>query len=240
MATVAHHNIYKIFKEKLKNDWKLTPTCDVHKPNACGCRNPLYRTTSIRRWMTQRKENEEKTYGEYLLERTNLKGNLNSNINFYDPSSIFKGDKKCIIVFTILLSQKLGHLVYHFQKANIVDNRLEMNLEKTDTRYKRLMEGLRGRKDVDDNNSENIIQAFESERWNFPPSLSFKMEEEFVDSVRLPFHERKEGKAGGQGSILRVLVHEDFASANLKEQLEESALKIDNAGKVSTIIVLFS
>ncbi|RDW71462.1 hypothetical protein BP6252_08025 [Coleophoma cylindrospora] len=62
------------------------------------------------------------------------------------------------------------------------------------------------------------------------------MWKDYVSSVRLPFYERKEGKAGGQGSILRVLVPQDFLCNALKKHLK--AVETENAGKVGVIILL--
>lgn len=177
--------------------------------------------------MKNQEGNESKSNVERLLEEEMPV----TTKNFDDPKSVHK---QCILVYSILLSQKRGKLIYIFQSANIIDK----NVENTETYRTRLLHGLTASKELD-SDPQIIIDEFEKEKWKFfPACFEYQMARDFVDSFRLPFFRRKKLKDGGTASVIQILVHEDFLFEDLKDCLEKPVREDDQGGKVSAIYSL--
>lgn len=221
----------KTFRQKLRSDWKQNPICEHTESrslenvsiNTCACQHPFYRTASMKLWMQQTEQPYEKSNIERLLEDGDLYKKPSDH-----PKSIIEGDKECIIVFSILLSQKHGKLIYVFRNAGVCDNNLKMPISP-----EKLGQELRSRR-LSIPNVGDIITDFEREKWKFfPACLKFDMEEDLAYNIRLPFSVRRlVNKKGGTASVLQVLVHEDFVVNNSREQFGQPIDSTD-FGKVS-------
>lgn len=106
-----------------------------------------------------RRTYESKTNVERLLEEVNvIKVPFNSG-----PESIFKGDNRCVLVFSILLKQNRGNLIYVFQSAEIIDE----HLNNPDYNRQKLADKLNLYKIAD---IDTIIKQFERKKWAFCPA----------------------------------------------------------------------
>lgn len=236
-TTLDQDSIYREFEGRIERSWEKPNWCQVHSPTErrCICDNGFYRIASIERWMTQTQENKEKINGLYLLERAIGERELRSDDPSFEeqPSTIFDGETKCIIAFTILLRRRKGYLVYDFQEHKLTDRFHE---QANDEIFDEIRKHLQRRYPFSRDEANAIVNEFKQERWKYHlPCLTLRMNERFGESVRLPFHKIEGVETSGQGSILRVWVHEDFVGSDLQADLETYACTFGDVGKVSLI-----
>jgi len=221
--------MHDVFRDSLNNIWKQAPTECEHL-EFCGCKHPFYRTIQLQRWMTTTEPNELKTNIERLLEEE--PPHKMSGMKFCDPKSVLKGDKRSILVYSILLSLEQGRLIYIFQSTGIIDEKL------TTPNYNQAqLENTLKRNKISE--AEAFMKAFEDKKWAFfPVHLSFRMDRTVEEKFKLPFCSRKRvNEKGGTASVLGVLVHEDFISKDedLETSFGEPLDRPEYGGKVRSI-----
>ena len=225
MASAANVSILEIFKSKLNAGLEVLPICHLHN-FPCHCEDQFIRTASLYRWMEHKEDDESKTNVERLLEEVNA-------IPVLFPDSILKGEKRCVLVFSILLKQDRGNLIYIFQSAGIIDEHLGVS------HYK--LSGLEEKlKDKKISDFDTIINRFERQKWEYCPArLELDMNKTFEDRLRLPFCERKKvNNKGGETIDFQVIVQEEFLSDKFKKSLG-IPFKTQKFGPVSTTDLIF-
>ena len=225
MPPAANVSILKKFKSRLNAEWEQNPICDLHGYE-CPCRRRFIRTTSLYRWMEVKEDDESETNVERLLKEVNP-------IKVPFPASILKGEKRCVLVFCILLERDRGDLIYVFQRAGIVDEHLDIS----EYNLQRLKDELKEYNIPDIN---RITEDFERQKWAYCPGrLELCMDKSFEHQLRLPFCKREEASdKGGTAFVFRVVVHEEFVSDKLKEHLG-TPFDSPRYGKVSTTDLIF-
>ena len=217
----ADASILEIFKFKLRKEWRQRPACYLHDW-ACACERPFICTVSLHQWMKDTEKGESKTNVERLLEKVKV-------IRAGFPESILDGKYRCVLVFSILLEQNRGDLIYIFQNAEIIDKYLDKpKYNLSELQYQ--LEKYRI-PDVD-----GIIKEFEYDKWDYCPArLELHMRRRFEDLLRLPFCARmKVNDKGGTACVYQVAVQQEFVSDEIKNHLGKS-FDFRKYGQVSTM-----
>jgi hypothetical protein len=231
MSASAEAGVLETFRSKFKKEWKQKPICEVHRKSYhCHCRRPFISTASLEQWMDEKADGTSKTNGEHLLDEVDpIKLTFSS-----DPRSIFKGNKRCVLVFSCLLMQNHGQFIYIFQSSEIIDK----NLDAPKHNRQMLLERLRDHKhehNIDD--VDAIIDNFEKKKWAFCPArLNDELRgKRFENMLILPFCARDiVNDKGGTASVFQVTVQKEFVSDEIKSHLGQP-FKFRKYGEVSTI-----
>lgn len=228
-AAMSSFTIVDTFKTKLEDEWTRTPNCQVRP--GCQCLPPFISTASLKQWMDRKERGKSETNGKRVLDEVNAI----RWTNFLNSGLVFEGDHSCVLVFSCLLKQDQGRLIYIFRNANILDKNLsDPKLDYNPLRVKLTRHKALHRID----NVEKIINDFEKNRWAFCPA---HLDQELLDNIRfgakllLPFCTRDlVNDKGGTASVSQVTVPEKYVSLEIKKHLGEP-FDFGEYGKVSTI-----
>ena len=221
-ASAADDSILETFRSKLRTEWTLEPKGGPH----------FIRTAPLKRWMKAKENDESKTNVNRLLDQ--VKPILTK---FWDP--IHEDKTRGLLVFSILLEQGIGYLIYIFQEARIIDERLS-SLNDPLKNLKEVLERYRSEdRRIEDPTTLKIdrrIAEFERDKWAYYPAhLELGMDKVFESQIRLPFCASAEvNKTGGTASVFQVTVHQEFVSDEIKKCLGRP-FEVKDYGDVSTM-----
>ncbi|KAH6672834.1 hypothetical protein B0J14DRAFT_700840 [Halenospora varia] len=220
------------FDEKLKHECTKACICGVHDFHPCPCPTSFINTEPLLEWMLTIR-GDGKSNAERLLDEV-----APSRPNFVQPESIFRGEKTSILVFSILLMESRGELIYHFYSAGVFDKDLENEgwpWSSNDSLEEDLRTELQSDRKFESQSQsvEKIIDEFKKDARIFCPArLELNMTRHFPPKKILPFFERKKvNNKGGTASVYYVTIQENYLCEDIKKALENRSFLSDEYGK---------
>ncbi|KAF2490635.1 hypothetical protein BU16DRAFT_622209 [Lophium mytilinum] len=209
---LSSESLYERFKDKLATEWKREAACGAEYEG----KQFFVATEKLAEWMLRKDPHRSSPNAAKLL----LEAYRRNHRETFQPEfsvPIFTGDKRCILVFSILLTLDIGDLVDIFQRARIYDK----NLAFAHRCYKDLEEELKMRNIQD---VARIIIKFEEAKWSYCPArISMDMEERFHRGTILPFCRRQRvNTEGGTAEVYRVSLQEDLVPDEMKKIIRRS------------------
>ncbi|KAK8038980.1 hypothetical protein PG993_007391 [Apiospora rasikravindrae] len=241
----ARAQILGLFKSKLENEWKYY-ACRIHDANSKRClradsetgewathccAKAFYHTDEIVRWMLFKDGRSGQTNLAALLAAAmDSVHHMRDQPGRLKSSDLGKGDRRCYVVFAILLNLDCGSLIHTFQRFGITDGSLaNERLPNLDA----LKEGLQGA--VSDVN--RLLSNFDDTRFMFQHVvMDLNTSAVYSDRQRgrwiSPFCRRQlVNDKGGTAQVWQVSVQEQFVSPELKERLGRSEFEDYQFGK---------
>jgi hypothetical protein len=153
--------------------------------------------------------------------------------------SILEGHDRCVLVFSVLLSQDRGGLIDIFQDVGIVDNSLEHS--GSDRFRVNLKRELRENSIP---NPDRVVEEFEQAKWAFLPApLKVHMQRNFLGGKFVfPYCRRQRiNHKGGTAAVYEVVVQKEFfhipdeTADEMKEVLRRSLFEDSEFGEVRRV-----
>ncbi|KAI2619905.1 hypothetical protein GGR54DRAFT_639670 [Hypoxylon sp. NC1633] len=207
---------FAIFHDKLKNEWKC---------KAC-CGREFYRTAEIVRWMLHTDTNEPTSNAGMLLDEV-----YQDSLHRPRSKDISNEDRRCLVVFAILLELGFGHLVEHFQRYDIIDKKLPMRDIPGIEPLKKHIRGV---------GPAEFWKQFQERMWlYYSCPLELGMRNTFLDPDRgrwiMPFCKRQPiNSKGGTAQVWEVAVQESLVPLKLALAIGLSKFKDDEHGTCYT------
>ncbi|ERF73563.1 hypothetical protein EPUS_07497 [Endocarpon pusillum Z07020] len=126
-----------------------------------------------------------------------------------DTNKYMRGDKKCLLVFSIFLELEEGELIYDLRDRGFVDGRLPLDLAYLERVLK---------------NKPNLAQRFNKAQWKYTP-LKFEFQDQEKESPAdriVPICLKEEINEGGTAVVYQILVQEEFVSKGLRDAVPNS------------------
>ncbi|KAI1386093.1 uncharacterized protein F4822DRAFT_305220 [Hypoxylon trugodes] len=206
---------FSIFRQKLQNEWKFTAYCG----------REYYCTNNMVEWMLHMDAEKPTTNAGLLL--TEVYESLPSRPHRHESSQISHGERRCLIVFAILLELGYGHLIEAFQRYGIVDSKLP-DRGKFDVHFP-----IKYFKNGGATESNQFWECFQERVWQYYPcALEFRMRATFLDSrYIMPFCKRQPiNDKGGTAQVWEVAVQESLVPPKLAEAVKRSKYLDSNHG----------
>jgi hypothetical protein len=145
---------------------------------------------------------------------------------------ISAGEHGCLLVFSILLELHLGHLVHHFQRQDIVDKHLPIDLRSLQAKI-----WLMDREDLP--NAESLPERFEKAQWRYCPAIfDLGVGWDHPRNKIIPICKKEQiNDKGGTARLWQIAVQKEFVGHRLREAVSNSMFHDtkNNLGEVSLI-----
>lgn len=188
-----------------------------HKINAkCGREYVLI--AELQTWMTQGKP---KTNFERLLEACRTETKTPQHHFSVDAETYTHGDKKRLLLISILIELDLGHLIHRLKGQKLVDSKLPIDLAGLQKVFK---------------DDADVARQFNDAQWKYCPlHFEFQDEEEREPADRIvPICcKEKISQKGGSAVVYQISVQADFVSQRLKDAVASSRYHDRSYGPVS-------
>jgi hypothetical protein len=218
----------KEYYQRLHQEWTRHVACQnqCRPPESCSCLRQIIHVDALCTWL-RRKHSEPN--GSTNLHRLLQELQLGPHRKFpLEHDTYFTGKYQCLRVFSLLLKNRIGHLIDRFYQSQMSDSVLHQ-----DGNYDRLRENLHGI--ISSNEIENRIQEFSREKWSFCPlELELHMDRPLEGTkVIAPFCHKMKLKEGGTASVYLVAVQKDLIrDERLRTRLKDSLYRDTAFGEV--------
>jgi hypothetical protein len=205
---------------------KMLKTCT--KTGACG--RPYVLVEKLTNWLKSEVKLESgvtATWVDRLLEAAYPDRNYPGS-PIESPEQFREGESCSLLVFSILFSIELDHLIDRFE-GNISDSQLPI------TDFNRLRRAFKGMSPSDANRH---VQDFDSMQWQFCPAKFTLYSKNDWEAKRVLPISRKEqiNDKGGTATLWQIEVHEEFLGQPLRDAVPDSRYDLnDGFGNVSSL-----
>lgn len=183
----------------------------------------------LRAWMrdtnhTNRLDNKYTTNTNLLLHAAYLGCAESDKENFVpiDASYIANpGRKCCVLVFSILLELKLGHLIDRVARSGVLDEKLPVSWNELKDKFK----------GVDIPDSDRVATDFNRKQWKYCPAFfTMNMDDQFFEDRIIPVCRKEHICEGGTAHVWQIVVRAEFVDPKLRSFLDvdENASYNDN------------
>jgi hypothetical protein len=193
-------NRMELFQQKLKS---------LTKQAACG-RSFVF-VEELKKWLLDLDYNRvgdllnEAYAGHALLPAPNISEHISI------------GSDCSLLVFSILLSIRQGHLIHIFIRKDIVDRNLRTE-QAAEAHIRKFLE----REHIQD--AAEVARKFAQTKWSFcAPVFDLRMGHDYGTEVVLPIHKmRSMSDKGGTANLWEISVPEEFISEKLRKAVADS------------------
>lgn len=187
---------------------------------ACG--RPYVLVTRLKEWLISWSSYETTQAGRLL--QVAYSDKVISPLN---SDEISFGEDCSLLVFSLLIELGLGNLIDRFQRYEIVDRRLPIDI--------RTLEGILIEMGLP--NAEKLAVDFDQSQWRFcAANFDLDMCQDYVKNMIVPICRKKKiNMKGGTAQLWRIAVQEEFVDQKLKAAILKSGFNDsteDNLGYV--------
>jgi hypothetical protein len=234
MSQQQYSTTLQEFEDRLQKEWTRDVACQdqCDPPESCQCLRHIIHVDALTSWWRRKVSDRSRTNLHRVLEELQL-GEHRIFPLTKEFDTLFEGQYHCRMVFSLLLKQKIGHLIDKFYQSQTYDMVLDQH---------RSHEELRGSLThavQDPDRIERIISNFQHEKWAYCP-LRLQL---YVDrhlegtKVIVPFcHKIRLNDKGGTASVYVVAVQKDLIhDERLRSMLSNSLYKDSLYGEVCSL-----
>lgn len=231
------------FKARLKFEWTRKVACEreCESDAQCVCQRHFIHTEKLESWM-----NRQDSQAPPNTKATGLLDELHDKIKHHrafglplDSASIFTGDNRSLIMFSMLLDQDRGDLIDIFHNAGVCDKYLGAPDHIFNATHSSLRHHLREKRYTDTEINE-IIEIVGRERQAYcSRQLTLHMDASFErEKAVMPFCRRmRVNNKGGTASVFWVAVQKDLITdQKLRDALDNSLYPDPEFGPVSLLL----
>lgn len=138
--------------------------------------------------------------------------------------SVCNGDRRCLLVFSILLACGSGKFIHQFRSHDIIDRHLPMDLAQ-------LRKKIRA---MNLSDQPGLADRFDSLQWQFfPVKLEFDDQNVYPEKRILPICKKEKiNEKGGTAQLYQIAVQEEFVGPNLRSAVASSRYEDNEFGTV--------